>query len=499
MSLQSFGYFGFLAVVALVYLHLPQRWQPGFLLAASWLFYALAMPAMLPVLLALCCFTYGCGRGLAGPHRTAFLRLGVIGSLAVLAFYKYFNMLKALFPWGLSLPAVAWPLGLSFFSFAAISYLVDAAREDCPVQRDFVGYALFLSLFCTVTQGPICRAGDLIPQFGHVHRFDAARCTRALRLFALGLFKTVAISDLLGTLVDNCFAHYREYGGLMLLCGGVGYTLQLYFNFCGYSELARASGLFLGLEVPENFKTPLYATNFSELWSRWHISLSAWLQDYLFTPLVWADLGPLTHGRLHRLSPLVCIFCVFFFSGLWHGSTLPFLVWGLLQAAYRIGEELLHRRFGKPKKNQSARRSWGKRAVVFALWCASEVFFRVGMGPNPQPLGVADAVRYLGRSFCNVSPTRFASELTSALYTDFYANGLMVGFYLVFLLAALAFAFFLDHRRCFCYKNKPAEVALAAERCHTLLYLLLICFILGGFILQSGGFGNSGFGMYAGF
>ena len=499
MSLQSFAYFGFLALTALLYLHLPRRLQPPFLLAVSWLFYAAAMPAMLPLLLALCAFTYGCGRGLEGAHKKAFLRLGVVGSLAVLAFFKYVNLLARLLPWGLRLPAVALPLGISFYTFAAISYLVDAARGDCPVEHSFVRCALFLSLFATVTQGPICRAGRLLPQFGAEHRFDAARCTRALRLFALGLFKTVAVSDVLGVLVDNIFAHYAAYGGLTLLLGAVGYTLQLYFNFSGYSELARASGLLLGLELPENFKTPLFSTNFSELWSRWHISFSSWLQDYLFTPLVWADLEGPTHGKLRRLPPLLCIFVVFFVSGFWHGSTLPFIVWGLLQAVYRVGEELLHRRFGKPKKRIPALRAWGKRCVVFVLWCIGMVFFRIGMGPNPAPLGAADAVRFLCGCVRALSPVRFAGEVYAALYADFYAHGLMIALYLAFLCAALIFAFWLDCRRCFVYKNQPAELALAAEKHRMLLYWLLVAFILVGFILQSGGFGASGFGMYAGF
>lgn len=497
MSLQSFGYFGFLAVVAVVYWRLPQRWQPGFLLAVSWLFYALAMPAMLPLLGVLCVFTYACGRGLAGPHRRAFLWLGVAGSLTVLAFFKYVNFFAGLLPWGLQLPAFAWPLGLSFYSFAAVSYLVDAARGDCPVQRDFVRYALFFSLFCTVTQGPICRAGALMPQFDTPHRFDAGRTVRALRLFALGLFKAVAISDVLGVLVDNVFAHYAEYGGGMLLAGGIGYALQLYFNFCGYSELARASGLLLGLELPENFKTPYFSTNFSGLWSRWHISFSSWLQDYVFTPLVWADTSRLTRGRVQRLSPLLCIFCVFFISGLWHGNTLPFVVWGLLQAVYRIGEELLHRRFGKPKRKAPPLTNAGKRAAVFTLWWLSTVFFRMGAGP--QPGGVADACRFLAGCLHGLSPVRFGRELTAALYTDFYANGLMVGAYLVFLAAALGFGFWLDARRCFAHKNGPAEVALAAQPGHIWADMLLVGFILVGYILQSGGFGAASFGMYAGF
>ena len=271
MSLQSFGFFGFLLVVAVVYLHLPQRLQSVFLLGASWVFYALAMPAMLPVTIAVAVFTYLCGRGMTareGAHKTAALRLGVGGLLAILAFFKYNGAFAADGGW----QAVAMPLGISFYTFAAISYLIDAARGDCEVETSFIDFALFLNFFATVTQGPICRAGALLPQLKAEHRFDAARTVQALRLLALGLFKLVAVSDVLGLLVDEVFPNYSSYGGPMLVLAAVFYTFQLYFNFSGYSEVARAVGLLLGLTLPENFKTPFFATNFSGFWSRWHIS-----------------------------------------------------------------------------------------------------------------------------------------------------------------------------------------------------------------------------------
>ena len=280
MGLYSIQYLVFLVVVAAVYLHLPQRVQPPFLLAASWVFYAVASVSMgsagyLAVTLAICAFSYLCGRGLGwrgGAHKKAFVRLGVIGSLAILAFFKYFGFLET----ALGLPfAIVMPLGISFYSFAAIAYLIDAARGDCEVEKSPLRYALFLMFFGTVTQGPIPRAGQLIPQLVQEHRFDAARTVRALRLYALGLFKMVAVSDVLGVLVDEVFGAWHNYGGPMRVLAAVFYTFQLYFNFSGYSELARATGLLLGLELPENFKTPFFATNFSGFWSRWHISFSS--------------------------------------------------------------------------------------------------------------------------------------------------------------------------------------------------------------------------------
>ena len=322
MSLQSFGFFGFLLVVAAVYLHLPQRWQSAFLLAASWVFYALAMPSMLGVTIAIAVFTYLCGRGMAArssAHKTAFLRGGVIGLLAILAFFKYNGAFASEGGW----QAVAMPLGISFYSFAAIAYLIDTARGDCEVETNFIDCALFLNFFVTVTQGPICRAGALLPQFKQEHRFDTDRTVRALRLMALGLFKLVAVSDVLGLLVDEVFPNYRSYGGPMLILAAIFYTFQLYFNFSGYSEVARAVGLLLGLELPENFKTPFFATNFSGFWSRWHISFSSWLQDYLFMPLAWADMSGVTGGRLTRLPAEVCVFTVFFVGFLaWEHAAL---------------------------------------------------------------------------------------------------------------------------------------------------------------------------------
>ena len=498
MSLQSFGFFGFLLVVAVVYLHLPQRLQSVFLLGASWVFYALAMPTMLPVTIAVAVFTYLCGRGLAargGVHKTAALRLGVGGLLAILAFFKYNGAFATDGGW----QAVAMPLGISFYTFAAISYLIDAARGDCEVETSFIDFALFLNFFATVTQGPICRAGALLPQLKAEHRFDAARTVQALRLLALGLFKLVAVSDVLGLLVDEVFPHYSSYGGPMLVLAAVFYTFQLYFNFSGYSEVARAVGLLLGLTLPENFKTPFFATNFSGFWSRWHISFSSWLQDYLFMPLAWADVSGATHGRLTRLPAEVCVFTVFFVSGFWHGNTLPFVVWGLLQACYRLGEELLHRRLGKPKKKAPARVQWAKRAGVFALWCVSMVFFRVGSSPAAAPLTVGDAFRYLGGCFLNWAPARFAAELYAAASNGFYANAIMVAAYYAFTLLVLALAFYLDARRAFAFKNKPAEICLAKEKHRWAVYYALVIALLIGYIMQSGGFGSSGFGMYAGF
>jgi len=491
LSLQSFGYFLFLFVTVTVYLVLPKRLQCIFLLAASWTFYLIAIPTMFPVLLILTLFTYGCGRGMMGRYRRFFVRLGVFGSVAVLCVFKYFNFFRQLFPWGAKLPVLAWPLGLSYFLFEAISYLIDVYREKVPVERNLIRYALFISLFLTVSQGPICRAGQLLPQFTQEHRFDAGRIGRSLRLFAFGLFKAVAVADVVGILVDQVFTDYTAFGGWMLIVGCVGYSLQLYFSFSGYSEMARAGGMMLGLELPENFKTPYYSTSYSEIWARWHISLSGWLRDY-----VYISLGGNRKGKIRKQLNL---FLTFIISGLWHGNTLPFLFWGLLQAVYRMGEELLHRIFGAPKPDIPAAVAKFKQLAVFTLWTGAFVFFRIGAGPNHQPLTLGDGFCYLWRCSRNLSLARFGQELWATVYSGFYANSIMVVFYLAFLAAALGFIWHLEHRRYYTYGNAPAEQVLAAQRPVWLYDLLLVIFILVGLIMQNGGFDSTNFGLYAGF
>lgn len=178
MSLQSFGFFGFLLVVAAVYLHLPQRWQSAFLLAASWVFYALAMPSMLPITIAIAVFTYLCGRGMTareGARKTAFLRIGVVGLLAILAFFKYNGAFASDGGW----QAVAMPLGISFYSFAAISYLIDAARGDCEVEKNFIDCALFLNFLPPSRRDPFAAPGRCCPSLKRSTALTPpARCAR---------------------------------------------------------------------------------------------------------------------------------------------------------------------------------------------------------------------------------------------------------------------------------------------------------------------------------
>jgi alginate O-acetyltransferase complex protein AlgI len=530
MSLQNFSYFLFLAVTAAVYLSLPKKAQTPFLFAASVCFYGFSLRASwlgvlaaggtataaafrCAVSVALVAFTalfvWRTALGLAASEaekKGRLLRTGIVVLLAVLAVFKYYNLspLPTVFH-GSLLEKLPFPLGISFFTFAALSYLIDVARGDCPAEPSFVHTATYLFFFATVTSGPICRGGQILPQLHEEHRADAARTVRFLRLFAIGLFEKVALADMLGLFVDQVFGHTAAYGAPMLVLAVILYTFQLYFDFAGYSNMARASGLLLGIELPENFKTPFFATNFSGFWARWHMTLSNWLQDYLFMPLAWADVGktPLFGKALAKkwehFPVEFCVFVVFFASGFWHGNTVPFVVWGLLQAFYRVGEELLHRRFGKPKKKGvSPTVLWGKRAGVFFLWAFSMIFFRIGSGADAT-LSACGA--YLVGFTRGWSPARFGSEFLAAVAAGFYDKPIMELAWAAFSILCLAIGFYLDAQRFFVFKGKPVETVLAGQKpaVKWILYYALVLCIFAGLIIQNGGFGGGTSFAYAGF
>lgn len=236
------------------------------------------------------------------------------------------------------------------------------------------------------------------------------------------------------------------------------------------------------------------------------MSLSSWLQDYLFMPLAWADvsktplLGKQLAKKWEHFPVELCVFFVFTFSGIWHGNTMLFLVWGLLQASYRIGEELLHRRLGKPKKKGVPKHIiWGKRAVVFSLWNFSMLFFRIGSGPNTGSL--AECGTYLSGLLHGWSPVRFVNELWSAIAVGFYDKPIMQLAWIGFAALSLFLGFYLDWQQFFHFKGKSADTVLAGQKRTVkwvLYYALVIC-ILAGLILQNGGYGGGQSFSYANF
>jgi len=229
------------------------------------------------------------------------------------------------------------PVGISFYTFQALSYTVDVYRNDVKAEKNFISYALFVSFFPQLVAGPIERSGNLIQQLNEVpnkrNLWDSERVRRGLYLMLWGMFLKIVVADRLSKVVDTVFDSYRGYGRVGLAVGAIAFALQIYCDFSAYSTIAIGAAKVMGFSLMENFDTPYFSQSIKEFWRRWHISLSTWFRDYLYIPL-----GGNRKGKLRKYVNLLITFLV---SGLWHGANWTFVLWGGLHGAYQILGELL--------------------------------------------------------------------------------------------------------------------------------------------------------------
>ena len=270
-------------------------------------------------------------------RRKALLWVSLISNLGLLGVFKYFNffvdsfvVLGAQIGLNLDTPALRLlpPVGISFYTFQTMSYTIDVYRRQLKPEKSFTTFALFVCYFPQLVAGPIERARRLLPQIRE-HRSVTLDCLKSgLVLMAIGLFKKVVIADNAGVDVNWIFANVETMGSASLVAGSILFTLQIYCDFSGYSNMARGMSLLLGIRLVENFKTPYLSADISEFWQRWHISLSQWLRDYLYIPLGGNRGGVLKTRRNLMITMLL--------GGLWHGASWTFVLWGVLNGAYLI-------------------------------------------------------------------------------------------------------------------------------------------------------------------
>ena len=396
MSLGTPQFLLFFAVFATVYYLLPHKLRCGWLLLGNIAFYAFGAPGYLPLLAVTVLGSYFAARGIErrdGAARKTLTSLSVVVLVAVLCLFKYLarplGTLLASVP--LFAPLIVgnaagafsliMPLGISFYSFSVIGYLLDVSNGKVRAERNVIVYSLFVTFFPTLLSGPINRAGELLPQFYEEHRWDYRRTVEGLQRFLLGAFKKVVLADGLSLVVNGVWSNLQEYYGLTLLVVMLLYTIQLYCDFAGYSDMAVGAARILGFTVRENFSAPFMATNMSGMWLRWHMSLTTWFNDYIFLPLVWSRwANKLFFGKKweeHKPHFALNTVVIFLMSGAWHGNTVTYVIWGLLNGLLRLGEEMLHKI--KPLKRRTKQhpiKLWSKRAVVFLLFSFTLVFFR---------------------------------------------------------------------------------------------------------------------------
>jgi alginate O-acetyltransferase complex protein AlgI len=348
------------------------------LAGASLFFYGAWRPVYLLLLIVSIAVNFALGLRMEDPlRRRAIGTFGVVLNLAVLCYFKYpnfiFDSLNALTGAPLPFVNIVLPLGISFFTFQQIAYLVDVMR-GAKVERDIVSYTLFVSFFPHLIAGPLVHHAEMIPQFkrGRTGR-SAVLAARGLAIFAAGLFKKVVIADNLAQFVSPVFAHLDAGGGVTTpwaWLATLAYSLQIYFDFSGYSDMAIGLALLFGIRLPVNFRSPYRAISIIEFWRRWHITLSRFLRDYLYIPL--------GGNRLGEPRRYINLLVTMLLGGLWHGAGWNFLVWGGLHGIYLCINHLWHAWRGDkkyaPTTGLAAKVcSW---AITFFAVVIAWVFFR---------------------------------------------------------------------------------------------------------------------------
>ena len=352
MLFNSFQFLVFFLVVCIAYYCLPHRIKPVFLLAASYYFYMCWNPRYGLLMLFSTIVTFfsgvliGKARKIRDPKKSTqmakiWVALSFTANLLVLFFFKYFNFtvhtinkalqLMHLHPITSTLN-VLLPVGISFYTFQALSYTVDVYRNDIPVEKNFINYALFVSFFPQLVAGPIERSGNLLRQIHERHHFNWERVQLGLTQMLYGFFQKVVISDNIAVPVNQVYDNYQMYGSLELILATIGFALQIYCDFGGYSNIAIGAARVLGFDIMENFDTPYFSLTVGEFWRRWHISLSTWFRDYLYIPL-----GGNRKGKIRQYINLMIVFLA---SGLWHGAGWHFVAWGGINGLYLVVESL---------------------------------------------------------------------------------------------------------------------------------------------------------------
>jgi len=342
MLFNSLNFLIFLPIVFILYWFVTNKnlkLQNLLLLASSYFFYACWDWRFLFLLIFSTFLDYFTGLKMVESRTIKikkfwfWLSIGVnIGFLGVFKYYNFFaeSFAEALLtlgvtvnPWTLN---IILPVGISFYTFHGLSYVIDIYKDRIKVEKNIVDYAVFVSFFPLLVAGPIERATHLLPQIKKERTFDVSNIIDGLRQIAWGLFKKIIIADLCAQNADLIFNATTDQSGSTLFVGALFFTLQIYGDFSGYSDIALGTARLFGIELLKNFSFPYFSRDISEFWRRWHISLSNWFRDYLYIPLGGSKVGTLKKIRN--------TFIIFLVSGFWHGANWTFLIWGLLNALY---------------------------------------------------------------------------------------------------------------------------------------------------------------------
>lgn len=381
MLFNSWEFIGFFLAVLLLFFNLPHRLRIYLLLGASYYFYMSWRWEFGFLMLAVSLSNFYVGRKVAeGKNKIWWMVLTSAVSVLPLLYYKYGNFildslgdLSGILGNPTDFPElqVILPVGISFFTFQALSYSIDIYRGKIQPEPSLVKFLTFVAFFPQLVAGPIERSDHIIPQFEAKKEFDLVEAVAGMKIFVWGLFKKVVIADRLAMYSDTVFNNPDAYSGPTLALGTIFFTFQIYCDFSGYSDMAVGIARVFGFRLMQNFNLPYLSSSIAEFWKRWHISLSSWFGDYLYIPL--------GGNRVSVPRWIVNIFIVFLVSGLWHGANWTFVVWGGLHASYYlleyIGTRCIHF-VGLSHWIKTSAYKWIKVPVVFVLVAFAWIFFR---------------------------------------------------------------------------------------------------------------------------
>jgi len=491
MIFNSVEFILFFPICVTIYYILPYKWRNVFLLIASYYFYMCWIPHYALLLFFSTIVTYlssiAIERSEKRIGRLVILVISLLLNLGVLFYFKYYNFfidtLMSIIP-SLELQHTSWllPVGISFYTFQTLGYTIDVYRQKISgrgivPERNFITYALFVSFFPQLVAGPIERSNNLLPQFHEKHTFSIDGAVSGLQLILVGLFKKIVIADMIAMFVDEVYSDYDIYGGLVICLAILLFTIQIYCDFSGYSDIARGAARIMGFKLMLNFNAPYLSASVKEFWNRWHISLSTWFKDYIYIPL-----GGCKKGFARKLCNLMIIFVI---SGLWHGAARAFILWGILHGTYRIVDEIFNKYFSNiVKRIPEIIRIAGTFILVSMTWN----FFRAE--------SIHQAIYIFKHCLENVNLDVFIENYVNIVNSIFPSGYNFTVIYAVIILTSCLGLFILD---CFQkYRNTRIEETITKLPgiVRWAVYYGMIIAIMFSFIMTTNEYGQAGAFIY---
>jgi alginate O-acetyltransferase complex protein AlgI len=380
MLFNSLHFLLFFPIVTLVYFLIPHRYRWALLLVASYYFYMVWRPIYALLIVGSTLVDYIAAIQMSKTDREGIRKLylfsSLVANLGILFIFKYYGFfidtLNAFTANNFDVIYLLLPMGISFYTFQTLSYTIDVYRKQREPEYHIGYFALYVTFFPQLVAGPIERSDRLIPQLRKEQAFDYVRTVEGLQRMVWGFFKKVVIADNLAVAVNHVYGNVEEMSGLTLLIATGFFAYQIYCDFSGYSDIAIGSAKILGIDLMENFKRPYFSTSIKEFWSRWHISLSTWFRDYVYIPLGGSKKG--------SVRTYVNVLIVFLISGLWHGASWMFVIWGAIHGLYQLYEKATYNirdRLWKIFKLDGTWIQWTMKWIVtMGVVLISWIFFR---------------------------------------------------------------------------------------------------------------------------